>query len=282
MVIFRNSVICFLMVCASPEAWSISGELSGADFDWNKPKTSSSTTTSGSPSPNSAQIEADTKVEIGKFRHDNRIIPPESQCERILIDSAQRLGRALTEDEIAQNVFDILQVTGESLVRLPGEPFCFTGKMKVLTSGGERPIESLRPGDEVLSFDLDTRQLVSNRIQFVTQHANQLVGRLIDVPRPIDVTARHKFFVAAGGLSAGFYPVEEISEMAQLLFLPRGGQPASAMVGSLAGSKMLRSVNRGRYITVGHDTVHSLELVREPKNFFVNGVLVHNGIKVCI
>lgn len=258
------------------------GDLAGGPLppDWkghlgggSSTRAAATPTPASSSSLSTAEIERLTLEAVRRFELGNAVIAAGGQCERILVDAAQRLERPLTDAEVALALPKVLNATGEALVRKaapaprrPG-PFCFTEEMLVLTPSGERPIADLRPGDEVISFDLHRRQIVTNTIANIFLHPAEPFSRLVDLPRPIDVTGRHQFFAQDGGLAPGYYPIEEIPERSCLLYSPIISPSALSF----------EKVQRGRFL-VQPSTAHvfDLQMTGEPRNFIVHGVLVHN------
>ncbi len=228
---------------------------------------------------------------IRKFHTNGQTIRSGSECESLLVEAGRRLGRPLTLSEIENNIDAILQATGEALVGVrppaptpsPGPPppddiYCFTGEMKVLTPKGEVPISQLKPGDEVVSVDISlTGQitLVANRVAVNPSYADQSYGTLKDLPRPIQVTSRHQFYSTwrqAGQKISSYKAIEDIPPEARLLY-GEGG----------AWNSTQTEIPRGEYRpNVGRAPVFDLQLEGHPRNYIVEGVLVHNAIKTCI
>ncbi len=231
-------------------------------------------------------VENRILTEIRKFRRDGMKVIQGSECESILMEASRRLGRPLTEPEILDNYREILQATGETLepetlaprpspAPTPSSssksrnPFgnCFTANMTVATPGGPKKIGDLREGDEVISIDLVSRQPRANTIARIYPHAARAYGRLIDLPTPIDVTDRHRFLAQGKTLDFDFHAIGDIPEDADLYFVDLTQPPG----------KQWRPIRRGCYVPqTGTRTVYDLELMGEPRNFIVEGILVHN------
>ncbi len=206
------------------------------------------------------------KIRVRYFRDNGLRIPHDSQTESILIETQVKLQRVLTHDEIRELLPKILMVTGEKLetVGLP-QSHCFTAQMKVMTpTGQEVPISKLRPGDPVVSVDLSTGNPVSNIVRNVIDTQNQEFVTLISQLRPLQVTASEPF-LTDGGV---FKPLAQIPETGSLFQFD-----AKKLKG------LLVPVPRGDFLTCPlTTTVYNLELVGEPRNFVIEGLLVHNKI----
>lgn len=184
--------------------------------------------------------------------------------------ASRDMGRALTQDEIASMIGEVVSVTGESLaVSAPNasSAWCFVGTTKVRTPGGEKRIETLREGDEITSVDLATGKVVRNRIQKITRIEKQSFGRLTGLPRPIDVTSGHRFLTGAARTDEDFLPIGRIAPAENLFLVDEDARP----------DRRLRAVPRGHFVCpFGQATVHDLTLVGEPRNFIAEDILVHN------
>jgi hypothetical protein len=199
------------------------------------------------------------------FRDNGLKIPDGSECENILMSTQVKLKRILTNDEIRELLPKILSVTGEQLEVVPqpnGRRSCFTAQMKVLTPNGEVPISALKAGDAVISVDLVTGQPVTNIVNKVIVTAEQEFGTLISQQRPLEVTVSEPFFTDGGV----FKPLAQIPETGSLFLFDEK---------KLKG--LLVPVPRGEVLSRPQaTTVYNLELVGEPRNFVIEGLLVHN------
>lgn len=230
--------------------------------------------------PNVATLKERSIGEIRRFSRDGMRIIVGSECERLLLEASLRLGRPLTQPEILDNYSEILKATGETLepenivvrtgivpspIRRSGG--CFTGNMTVATPSGSRKIMDLLDGDQVISIDLVSRQPVTNTIHKIHPYAARNYGRLVNLPTPIDVTERHRFLAQGRGIDFDFHAIGDLPEDADL-YLVDLTQPAG---------RQWRPVRRGCYLPqLGTRTVYDIELIGEPRNFMVEGILVHN------
>ena len=224
------------------------------------------------------------RAALQTFRRDGQRIKPRGECERFLLDASEILGRPMTSAEIADSLDEILAEVGEQLVpdpapvarptpapRRPPGPYCFTGPMRVRTLAGERAIADLREGDVVWSYDLTSGREIPNTIRVVTVTPAQEFGRLEDLARPIEVTARHRFLSGAGRGEIDFTAIADLKAGDNLF---RRAHDTPEVPG-------LTPVPRGHYRPrCGTAVVFELLLIGEPHNYFIEGVLVHNGGKV--
>lgn len=214
--------------------------------------------------------EHDARLDnIRNFDRNGTKIPRGSQCEEILLEASKRLRRPLTEAEINANLDEILKATGEALVidTQAVRRTCFTAEMMVSTPGGPRPIGELQVGDQVISIDLATKKPVMNRISAVHKYEGKKYSRLEQQDSPINVTDSHPFYSDGNDLPADFRPISQVPADANLFRVNTDAGPG----------EILTPVKRGCYVTQpGTATVIDLSLEGEPRNFIVEGLLVHN------
>jgi hypothetical protein len=136
---------------------------------------------------------------------------------------------------------------------------CFAAGTLIDTPVGPRPIESLREGDVVWSYDLRTRQRIAAHISRTFVHRNAHVRDLrLAGGSTLRVTDEHPFYVPGEGR---YVPASELSVGVEL---------ASLDAGSLSETPVV-SLSEQRKRT----TVYNLE-VAGFHNYFAAGVLVHN------
>jgi len=140
---------------------------------------------------------------------------------------------------------------------------CFVAGVRVLTPGGARPIEELQPGDEVWSWDPESRSLVVRRVMTVMKAKARTICRLdIDGACITGVTPSHPFYRA------------DTDEYVALRDLPTDAPLALLAEGTL----------RPVEISAVHITEHpepltpvfNLEVQGPEHNYFAAGLLVHN------
>jgi hypothetical protein len=202
---------------------------------------------------------------IFSYRQDGLRVPAFGESENLLVQTELRLKRLLTDDEIRDLLPKILLVTGEKLEVVPERRggWCFTANMKVLTPNGEVPISKLKIGDAVISIDLATGHAVTNRVRKTMVTQNQTIGTLTHQERPLEVTGSERFFTDGGK----FTELAQIPESCNL-FRVDLAQPKQLL------SPVPRGIHRPSETPT---TVYNLELIGEPRNFVVEGLLVHNA-----
>lgn len=153
-------------------------------------------------------------------------------------------------------VFPILCLLG---VAACSEESCFAAGTPIETPTGARPIETLREGDIVWSYDLLAGRPVAAPISRTYVHRNALVRDLrLAGGVTLRVTDEHPFFVPG---EQRYLPASELSVGVELASLEATSLSETPVVSS--------SEQRGR------TTVYNIE-VAGFHNYFAAGVLVHN------
>lgn len=150
---------------------------------------------------------------------------------------------------------------GSSSARPEPPIVCFAAGTRIATPTGEAAIETLRPGDPVLAFDLREQRVVPSRVTAVQAHAGRLAGRLVAGGRTLHLTSEHPIFLPARGT---FVPAREVPAGSALLALGAGGTARTPLTGAFA-------VPAGE----APRTVYDLT-VDEQHDYFAEGILVHN------
>ena len=154
------------------------------------------------------------------------------------------------------------------------QPTCFIAGTLIWTESGLRPIEDIKPGDKVLSFNETTHQ---TSYQAVEQTFVRVAGVILpitigDDPIPIRTTLHHPFFV--------YRPRSNLTADVEL---PSDTDGQWIEAGELQVGDKVRRPN-GQWVTVTtigplepSETVYNFE-VSKTHTYFVsaNGVLVHN------
>jgi intein/homing endonuclease len=126
---------------------------------------------------------------------------------------------------------------------------CLAAGVVIETPAGPRPVETLREGDEVLSFDVDRGVQVPSRIAAVRTLSAPAILRFGE----LHVTGEHPVYTAAGWL-----PASELT--------------AKSEVHGVDGKRF--AIGEGERVD-GETKVFCLA-VAPPHTYFAAGVLVHN------
>jgi hypothetical protein len=113
--------------------------------------------------------------------------------EKYDIDRSANLGRA--ERDVA-DAADHLERLSRSW---SAGAACFVGTTRILTPTGERPIASLRPGDQVLSWSRCAQGLVRSEVRRARSHGPRCIWVLRgDGAETVETTANHRFLTQRG------------------------------------------------------------------------------------
>ena len=133
---------------------------------------------------------------------------------------------------------------------------CFGAGTPVTMAGGdERPIEGIRPGNQVLGYDLDRQQVVSARVLRVFVHPSTAGTLLFN--GVLRVTPEHPFYADGSWRTAG-----SLTPGANLWMLAPDGSMRVVALKSVTGLD-------------GPLTTYNLE-VEGVHTYFAGGLLVHN------
>jgi hypothetical protein len=144
---------------------------------------------------------------------------------------------------------------------------CLSEGTRVTTPSGARPIEELRPGDVVVSFDHDTGELRHNPITAI-RRARRTVGEVRVPGGRLLATEEHPFYDA---VTRDYVPSSELDWSAALVTLAHADVPDS-----LRSVTELGATVAAPYLpNVGEANVYDLTVARD-HNYFAEGVLVHN------
>lgn len=140
-----------------------------------------------------------------------------------------------------------------------GEAPCFVAGTLVRTPSGVRPIESLRVGDSVISWDLVRRKALTSKVEATRiTHGRRVMRLTLANGTVLGVTARHPFYL----------PRRRLWVRATEL---RPGVTLMIYSGPAASTTTVSSL---RWLDQPA-TVYNLS-VSGPQNYFAGGVLVHN------
>lgn len=139
---------------------------------------------------------------------------------------------------------------------------CFVAGTRILTPRGFRRIEEMSPGDEVWSFDVETRQPVVRVIaKVVRSRATQVFTVAAGELNVRGVTAEHPFFDAA---SREWIPVRSVPQ----------GMRVVAWLGSADVRELV--ITECQPNAKGEYDVYNLSVDGPEHNYFAEGLLVHN------
>jgi hypothetical protein len=146
---------------------------------------------------------------------------------------------------------------------------CFAGGTSVtMADGSRRPVETIRVGEKVLSYDAQTGVTLPAEVEQTFVHDKPADGMVV-INGTLQATAGHPFWV-----QGRWVPASELTIGDKLTVLPkRGGVRLAAAGDSVIAVRTLESVpSSGK--------VYNLE-VKGAHNYFAAGVLVHNKPQLC-
>ncbi len=132
---------------------------------------------------------------------------------------------------------------------------CFVAGTKILTPRGSKPIEQLKLGDVVQSWDIVKQKMIQSRVVQTFKHYSKPTLWLVTSAGSVSTSSVHPFWtdhgwVEAGNLRPGTRVLDERGKFQTVLFTMKGGS---------------RDVYNIQVDEVNHD-------------YFANGLLVHNKI----
>jgi len=136
-------------------------------------------------------------------------------------------------------------------------PGCFVAGTEVLMSdGSKKVIESVKEGESVLSYNLDSKQNQAGLVGKIKTHKVDSIIRLtLDNAIVINTTHEHPFYVEG----KGWVEASKLQELDNCI----------KSDGSLAIISTVEVINE-------RHTVYNLLDVSDQHNFYVNDILVHN------
>ncbi|MEM7264287.1 MAG: Hint domain-containing protein, partial [Planctomycetota bacterium] len=129
---------------------------------------------------------------------------------------------------------------------------CVVEGTEISTPSGKRPVETLRVGDSVWSYDVWRERVVESKVQF---RRVGLAHELIDVAPSLSVTPEHPVYT-----QRGYVPARDLRELDELL----GRNRCRRQLSSVRKHRTQRPTRVFDLTTTG------------PHNFFAGGYLVHN------
>jgi len=139
---------------------------------------------------------------------------------------------------------------------------CFTAGTLIATPSGDRAIESLQIGDEVLAYDFTNQKVVRDVISYTSEKiGSELVLMTLDNGTTLEVTPDHPFYDQESGL---WIYADQVKTGTTLLNLQKSPANLVKVVSVLE-----------RRITTSEQSVFNLT-TENHHNYFAGGVLVHN------
>jgi hypothetical protein len=140
---------------------------------------------------------------------------------------------------------------------------CFVAGTQVATPAGPRAIESLAVGDEVLSFSLETREIVTRRVRAILRDKSSEVRRIATEKSAfIGVTRAHPIYVASRG---DYVKAENIA----------AGDALLALSGTSVHEAVITGIEASEHEAADIE-VFNLSIEGPEHNYFADGFLVHN------
>lgn len=144
-----------------------------------------------------------------------------------------------------------------------GEDSCFIPGTRVLTPSGWRAIETMQPGEAILSYSLGEQRLVSRTVRRVFAATTDRLLRLEAGELHLTgVSASHPVFDVT---RSAFVRVDALTLTGVVLATLPGAAPRPLPITRL-----------GVVASSGAHTVWNLEVDGEEHNYFAEGILVHN------
>lgn len=147
---------------------------------------------------------------------------------------------------------------------------CFVGRTKVMTPDGERSLEDLRVGDEILACDPHTGVVAVRKVVALIVHGEKPTLTLdAGDLHVVGVTDEHPFWVASRGEHGAWVEAGNLRAGDLLRVLEPGASAAT-----------LRRLETVR-VTGRSEKVFDLSVEGPEHTFFADGVLVHNKSTAC-
>ncbi len=184
------------------------------------------------------------------------VLPDRRQFAIETLSMEKSAGTKFGHDEIRRLASEETRLRGVSKYG------CFTSAMRVLTPKGYVAIASIGNGDEIISWDIDRKRQIINRVKSIQIIQNRIFGRLCNLSptgKAIETTSDHPFYSAD---AKNYVAIGDMAPTDRLIKVD--GCEASL-------------VFRGAFdLSAGTGTVFHIGLELPPNNFIVEGILVHN------
>ena len=136
---------------------------------------------------------------------------------------------------------------------------CFLPGTKILMADNSlKSIESVKAGDLILSYDINTKEIVRSEVKKLLVHKDDPSGYL-SINDRLNITGHHRIFVK----EKGWLPAASLKLDDQLLTSEKNWIT-------------VRNIRKAK----GTNTVYNLSIKEVVHNFFAEGILVHN-LKTC-
>lgn len=170
-------------------------------------------------------------------------------------------GITFAEGEIISATALILTAKGRTL---QVQDQCFTCDMRVLTPRGYRKIGDIREGESILSWDFKNSRLIENTVTAIDEGRSP-AGTLhttVALTGELKMTDNHPLYSPE---TMDYRPLSQMRETTTLQGVVTAGLSCRLLFG-----------NRGPYIPGSRQEVRNLVLRDIPRNYIVEGVLVHS------
>ncbi len=165
---------------------------------------------------------------------------------------------------IKLNLFSRISVTENSLIYdtlLSVYCYCVCVTQNTLITLFDKttqPIINIQPGQYVLSYHVQEKKFVKNKVIKLIVHENENTDGYYIINSSLNITGNHRVWTN----NRGWIRVDEIKMGDELL----SKDEKTEIVTSIQKKK-------------GAETVYNLDLEKPPHNFFAEGMLIHNATK---
>lgn len=190
-------------------------------------------------------------------------------------ETVAEVNKVITHKDLTVRKIDVEDIdtymVGPSNLMVHNSPCFVAGTLIALADGDQLPIEAIKPGMEVLSYDHQLKQISTGKVHSTLKKEDQKVIRIVtEAEQDVICTYDHPFFT----LEKGYASYDR-----EMTFNDSG-----LLVDSLAEGDTLMTTE-GAFDKINHiqelghsETVYNLPLVHPHHNFYANSYLVHNRI----